>query len=130
MKINYKKKTSKFNLIIGVIWFVWFWVGVITLDRTNWYDWGWLVFILLYIGTYFHQRKHQYAEITDEFIKINDPIFGKKLNINDVITVRKFAGNYIFKTASKELTIDTHLISLESLDKLNQKVEELGIKWS
>lgn len=130
MKINYKKKNSKINLIIGVIWFIWFWVGVFTLDRINWYDWGWLVLSLIYILNYFYQRKNQYAEITDEFVKINDPLLGKKLKIEDVKTVRKFAGDYIFKTDKKELTINTQVISSESLNQLNHKIEELGIPWS
>jgi len=130
MKIRYKKKNSKYNLIIGLFWLVWFWVGVFTLDKTNWYDWGMLVISLLYIATYFYQIKYQYAEITADLVKTNDFLIGKKLKIGDVKTVRKFAGDYIFKTATKELTINTQVISSESLNQLNAKIEELGISWS
>ena len=79
----------------------------------------WLVFSAIYIGLYFFQRKYQYAEITDEFIKTLDPIFGKKLELKEVNTVRKFAGDYIFKTDKKELTINTQVITEESLEQLN-----------
>lgn len=130
MKINYKKKNSRFNLIIGIIWFVYFWICVLAFEDTSWRDYGWLVISIVYIGNYFYQRKYQYAEITDEFIRTLDPIFGKKLELKEVNTVRKFAGDYIFKTDKKELTINTQVITEESLEQLNHKVDELGIQWT
>ena len=41
------------NLIFGLIWLVWFFIGILTKDEPNWTDYGWIVISAMYLIVYF-----------------------------------------------------------------------------
>ena len=49
----------------------------------------------------------------------------KKLNLNEIKRIKKFAGDYFVKTDKKQLTINTQFIEPSSLVELNTELE----KW-
>ena len=65
------------NLIFGLVWLVWFFIGILTKDEPNWTDYGWIVISAMYLVGYFYQRQNKYLTIENGIIKINSP-FGKK----------------------------------------------------
>ena len=129
MRIRYKKRHLNINLILGIIWLVWFFISDFTKEKMNWTDYGWLVISLAYLSIYFYQKQNKYLTIENGIIKVNSP-FGKKLNLTDIKRIKKFAGDYILKTDEKELTINTQIIDPNSLAELNTELEKLNVEWN
>jgi hypothetical protein len=129
MKIGYKKKHLNVNLILGLVWLIWFFVGVFGKEKPNWTDYGWIVISLMYFGLYFYQKNYKYLTIENGIINVNGP-FGKKLILTEIKRIKKFAGDYILKTDEKELTINTQIIDPNSLAELNAELEKLNVEWN
>lgn len=129
MKIAYKNRHLNLNLISGLIWLVWFFVGVFGKEEPNWTDYGWIFISLMYLGLYFYQKNYNYLTIENGTINVNGP-FEKKLNLTEIKRIKKFAGDYILKTAKNELTINTQIIDTNSLAKLNAELEKLNVEWN
>lgn len=53
----------------------------------------------------------------------------KKLEIEEIKQINKFAGDYILKSDSKELVINTLIIDSNSLSLLDAELEKLNIEW-
>jgi len=117
------------NLIFGLVWLVWFFIGILTKDKPNWTDYGWIVISGMYLIGYFYQRQNKYLTIENGIIKVNSP-FGKKLNLTEIKRIKNFAGDYILKTDNKELTINTQIIDPNSLAELNAELEKLNVEWN
>jgi len=129
MKIKLKKRHLNINLFLGIIWFLF---GVLELsfsEEIGWFDYGSLVFGVLYLILYFYQKKHQYLTIENGILQINGS-FGKKINLTEIKRIKKFAGDYILKTDNKELTINTQIIEPNSLAELNSELEKLNLEWN
>ena len=118
----------KLNLIFGLVWLVWFLVGMITKNELSWIDYGWMVISGLYLALYYHQRKNKYVTIEDGVIKKNE-WFGKKLPLAEVKEIREFAGNYIVKTDERELIINTEIIDPEEIPELIEALKQLPAEW-
>jgi len=128
MKIKYTKKKLRFNLIMGLVWLVFLLVNMIFNDFNKWSDYIWIAVPLMYIGMYFYEYFNQYLTIYDGIIKESSP-FGKKVYLNEIIEIKKFAGDYILKTTKKELTINTQIIDPNSLSDLNSELEKLNVAF-
>ncbi|NQY31379.1 MAG: hypothetical protein HRT69_18175 [Flavobacteriaceae bacterium] len=126
MKLQFKKKILNVNLIFGIIWLIFGLLGVFTTDNPHWTSYGYLVISILYLTTYFYQKKNQYLTIENGLISQNYP-FGKKINLTEIKRIKKFAGDYILKTDKTELTINTQLIDEKSLTQLNTELDKLNL---
>jgi len=129
MKIGYKKRHLNVNLIFGLIWLVWFFIGVFGKEEPNWTDYGWIVISLMYLGMYFYQKNYNYLTIENGFIKQNWP-FGKKMNLNEIKRIRHFGGEYILKSELKKMKINIQLINEESLLELKTELKKLDVEWT
>ena len=129
MKIAFKQRHLNASLIFGLIWSVWFFVGVFGKEEPNWTDYGWIFISLMYLGIYFYQKNYKYLTIENGIINVNGP-FGKKLNLTEIKRIKKFAGDYILKTDKSELTINTQIIDPKSLTELNTELEKLNVEWN
>ncbi len=129
MKIRYKNKRLNFNLIFGTIWLAFSLFKLYTKENHDWTDFGFLVLSILYIATYFYEKKYQYLTIENEMIYKNWP-FSKKINLAEIVTIRKFAGDYTIMTENKELKINTQLIDKDSLVELTLILDKLNTELS
>jgi len=129
MKIGYKKRHLNVNLISGLIWLVWFFVGVFGKEEPNWTDYGWIVISLMYLGMYFYQKNYNYLTIENGFIKQNWP-FGKKMKLKEIKGIKHFAGEYILKSELKKMKINIQLINEESLLELKTELKKLDVEWT
>ena len=129
MKIGYKKRHLNVNLIFGLFWLLWFFIGVFGKEEPNWTDYGWIVISLMYLGMYFYQKNYNYLTIENGFIKQNWP-FGKKMNLNEIKRIRHFAGEYILKSELKKMKINIDFIESESLSKLKTELKKLDVEWN
>lgn len=126
MKIKYKKRHLNINLILGFIWLTWFFFNILNQEVPKLIDYGWLVISLLYFGIYFYQKTYGYLTIENEVITLNS-LFRKKINLKDIIQVKKFAGDYILKTNKKELSINTKFIEPNALAELDAELDKLEL---
>lgn len=128
MDINYKKRSLNVNLIFGIVWFIWFMLQVFTKEEPDWVDYGWAVISLMYFSFYIYRVKYKYLNIENGYIRVNGPL-GKKLQLDKIKEIKKFAGDYILKTDHKEVTINTHEIDSNSLEELHKALQKLELEW-
>ena len=127
MTIAYKKKYLNLNLIYALL----FTVTLFTVALNNEENWKLIIGILVpasFISKYFYQKQKKYLTIEDDKIKVNN-MFGREINLNEILTIEKYAGDYILKTGIKKLKIDTTIIELVELSNLNSELEKLNVKW-
>ena len=127
MTIAYKNKYLNLNLIYALL----FTVTLFTVALNNEENWKLIIGILVpasFISKYFYQKQKKYITIEDDKIKVNN-IFGREINLNEILTIEKYAGDYILKTGIKKLKIDTTIIELVELSNLNSELEKLNVKW-
>ena len=128
MKIKFKKKRLLANLLLGIVWIG---LGVFNLweaENNRWSDYGYLIIGILYVGHYFYDLTNQYLIIVNGTIRKNGLYgFRKKIVLNEINWIKKFAGDYTLKTEQNELKINTELIDKESLTKLNKILADLNL---
>jgi hypothetical protein len=128
MKIIFKKKRLYINLILELVWTG---LGVFSLledESLRWTDYGYLVVGILYLGHYLYDLNNQYLTIENGSIRKNILYgFKKKINLNEIYRIEKYAGNYILRTLTKELKINTEFIEEKSLAEFNEILKKLNL---
>ena len=128
MKIRFKKKRLYINLILGLLW-----IGIVVFSlledaSLRWTDYGYLVAGIVYLGHYLYDINNQYLTIENGSIRKNVLYgFGKKINVNEINRIEKYAGDYIIRTLEKELKINTGLIEEKSLEEFNEILKKLNL---
>jgi hypothetical protein len=128
MIINYRKKRLNNYLIFGILYLTLSLLLIFTKENRSFTDYGFLIISILYLGTYFYEKKNQYLTIGNGLFSVNQP-FGKKIKLNEIKQIKKFAGDYILKTNKTELTINTQIIDEKSLVELDSELKKLNIEW-
>jgi hypothetical protein len=126
MKIRFTKKRLKYYLIFGIIWLV-LGTAAVIFNSDNFFNYGYLLMGVLYLGTYLFEKNKQYLTIENGIISKNH-LIPKKINLNEIKRIKKFAGDYILKTDLTELRINTELIEKKSLAELNTVLENLNLE--
>lgn len=126
MNIRFKKKRFRYFLIFGILWLV-LGTTVVIFDSDKIFNYGYLTVGILYIATYLFENKKHYLTIENGIISKNH-LIPKKINLNEIRRIKKFAGGYILKTDSTELRINTELIEEKSLVDLNAVLKSLNLE--
>lgn len=126
MKIRYKKKRLKHYLIFGIIWLVFGTIAVI-FNSNIFFNYGYLIIGILYFGTYLFETNTQYLTIENGTISKNH-LIPKKINLEEIKRIKRFAGDYVLKTDSTELRINTELIEEKSLTELDTVLGNLNLE--
>ena len=127
MKFKYKKKKLVTNLVFGILWVV-FSAGSIYLNETpNWINGANLGVALTFLLTYLYQINFQYISIKNGVIK-ETSLFGTSVRLNEITSIKKFAGDYVIKSKEKEIYINTELIDPDSLLELKKFINGLELK--
>ena len=112
-----------------IFWLIFVVFNLIFNDFGEWTTYTWLGISVMYIAIYSFDYFNQYLTIQNNVIKENH-LFGKKINLNEIKRIKKFAGDYILKTEKTELTINTQIIDQNSLTELNAELEKLNVEWT
>lgn len=107
--ISYKKSYLYINLAVGIGWLIFGIYFSLNAKNPNFSYYGYFFLGFFYLIIFYHRFRFKYITITDDYIKINQ-LFGWKVKREDILSVRKFAGDYKIKTAKKEYTISGTLI--------------------
>ena len=87
-----------------------------------------LVLGILYLAHYVYDLYNQYLTIENGSIRKNI-LYGvrKKINLNEINRIEKYAGDYILRTLTKELKINIAFIEEKSLVELNGILKKLNL---
>lgn len=128
MKIRFKHKRLRAHLLIGLVWIAFGMVSLVTNDTARWTDYGYMAVGLLYLGHYGVDRTCQYLTIENGTLRKNGLYgFGGGIALQDVVWIKKFAGDYTLITEQRQLKIDSDLIEENSLAELNQVLGALDL---
>jgi hypothetical protein len=126
MKILYSKKRRKYELFQGIFWILIFILGILFSDRKNVFFYLYLIMGLIHI--YLHLKVKHYLSIENNIIKQNY-IFGKKINLSEIKSIKHFAGEYILRTDKRKMRIDIGSIEKSSLAELIDELKKLDVQW-
>jgi len=126
MKILYSKKRRKYELFQGIFWILIFILGVLFSYRKNVFFYLYLIMGLIHI--YLHLKVKHYLSIENNIIKQNY-IFGKKINLSEIKSIKHFAGEYILRTDKRKMRIDIGSIEKSSLAELIDELKKLDVQW-
>ena len=117
MKILYNKRQQTFLLLWGIVWLVLGSVSYI-IEPSRFISLG-LIMGIAYICIYGFRKTFHYAVLDENSIK-KVGLTKQIINLDDVVSVRKFAGDYIIKTKARTMTLNTNLIDKQSLPELKR----------
>lgn len=124
MIIKYKKKSLNSTLFIGVGWVLFSIVSSIFNPDNAWMKVGYAGFAVLYLIWYFYKKNAGYGIVNDEFVKVNGA-FKKPILLEDLIEIKEFAGDIIFKSATREIAFSTEVMEETSLANLKSYVQRI-----
>ena len=126
MKILYSKKRRKYELFQGLFWILIGILGVFFSEKNNilFYLYTPMGFIYLYL----YIKVKYYLTIENNIIKQNY-IFGKKIDLSEIISIEHYAGEYILRTKKRKLKITIDLIEKSSLVDLKGELKKLDALW-
>ena len=125
MKILYSKKRRKYELFQGLFWILLFVLGLLS-DRKNVFFYLYLIMGLIHI--YLYLKVKYYLSIENNLIKQNY-IFGKKIDLSEIKSIKHFAGEYILRTDTRKMRIDIGSIEKSSLVDLKGELKKLDALW-
>jgi hypothetical protein len=126
MKILYSKKRRKYELIQGIFWILLFILGVLFSDRKNVFFYLYLIMGLIHF--YLHLKVKYYLSIENNIIKQNY-IFGKKMDLSEIKSIKHFAGEYILRTDKRKMVINSSWVDQSSLVDLKGELKKLDVQW-
>jgi hypothetical protein len=129
MKIAYKNRLVNQNLVFGLLWLLFFFVGLVMGDDLHWVEFGWMVISIMYFCLYFYQKQKQYLSIENNVLRVTSG-FGKQVNLQEIKHIKSFAGDYILYTDKSKLRINTQIIAPDSLANLNAELKKLYAEWT
>ena len=129
MKIKYKQSRLYTNLIFGLVWMT---LGIFTIiekEKFRWYDMIYIVFGLIYSAQSAYEYYYQHLTLTKDFICQHALFENKQIKLADIINVKSIAGDYIIKTKTDELYINSNLLDKKSLNQFIEKLKTLEVEW-
>jgi hypothetical protein len=124
MKIHYTRRRIRHSLVFGILWLA---LGLTAtlFNSNNIFNYGYLLIGCIYLGTHLFERKKQYLTI-ENGVLIKNQLKPKTIELNEIKQIKLFAGDYILKTDTSEMTINTELIEKESLANLKTVLDSLN----
>lgn len=124
----HKKSRIYFFLMLGLIWVS---LAILNFSLGNPNEWVAYVYLLcsiIYLAQFFYTKTYPYVTIENGSIRKNVMFRNEKLiYIKEILSIKRFAGDYTFKTATDEIIIHTQAIDKNSLAQLDSFLEELNM---
>jgi hypothetical protein len=128
MKIKFRKKRLIYNLVFSIFYIVIGLDGIINQENIRWTKYVFFIIGTIYLISSLFEIRNQYLTIENGMIRKNQFLgFNKKINLKDIIQIKKFAGDYTLVTEQTELKINTELIDDNSHDILKNILTELNL---
>jgi hypothetical protein len=102
---------------------------IIEKEKFRWYDMIYIVFGLIYSAQSAYEYYYQHLTLTNEFLNQHTLFQNKQIRLADIIKIKSIGGDYIVKTESDNIYINSNLLDKDSLERLIQKLKTLKIEW-
>jgi len=73
--------------------------------------------------------KVKYYLIVEKGVLKQNYIFGKKIDLSEIKSIKHFAGEYILRTDKRKMTINISWIDQSSLLDLKDELKKLDAQW-
>jgi hypothetical protein len=73
--------------------------------------------------------KVKYYLIIEKDVLKQNYIFGKKMELSEIKSIKHFAGEYILRTDKRKMRIDIGSIEKSSLAELRDELKKLDVQW-
>ena len=80
------------------------------------------------VHIYLYLKVKYYLIIEKDVLKQNY-IFGKKMELSEIKSIKHFAGEYILRTDTRKMRIDIGSIDQSSLLDLKGELKKLDVQW-
>jgi hypothetical protein len=80
------------------------------------------------ISLYRYIKVKYYLIIEKDVLKQNY-IFGKKMELSEIKSIKHFAGEYILRTDKRKMRINIGSIEKSSLAELRDELKKLDVQW-
>ena len=126
MKILYSKKRRKYDLFYTIFCLL---IVILSLffSETN-HKFLYLYMPLGLISLYRYIKVKYYLIIEKDVLKQNY-IFGKKMDLSEIKSIKHFAGEYILRTDKRKMVINSSLVDQSSLVDLKGELKKLDVQW-
>ena len=126
MKILYSKKKRKIDLFQGLFWILLGVLGLLFSNRKNVFFYLYFIMGLIHIYLYFKVK--YYLSIENNIIKQNY-IFGKKMDLSEIKSIKHFAGEYILRSETRKMIINLSWVDQNSHSELKGELTKLDAQW-
>ena len=127
MKILYSKKQRKYHFFYALFWLLLGITGLFFSERKL--SLIYLLHIFLSIIYFYKYLKGTNYLIIEKGVLKQNYIFGKKMNLAKIKTIKHFAGEYILRTYKRKMTINISCVDQSSLLDLTTELKKLDVKW-
>ncbi|MCB0747618.1 MAG: hypothetical protein KDC90_09150 [Ignavibacteriae bacterium] len=125
LKIIYNKTRTSFYFIMGITWSL-LGLGYFFSSKHDFLGYLNLALGLLHFAVSYYSKHYGYLTISNDIIKKRDhPFFNKSIAIKDITGIGKIHGDYVLKTETEKIRIDTSVISVESKKALENFINDL-----
>ena len=91
------------------------------------------MFIYLYMPlgliSLYRYIKVKYYLIVEKGVLKQNYIFGKKIDLSEIKSIKHFAGEYILRTDKRKMTINISWVDQSSLLDLKDELKKLDAQW-
>ncbi len=128
MNIKFKKKRLFINLLLGIVWLGLGFSNIISDEDVRWSNYLYFLAGVLYTIHFLYDYFKQYLTIEDGTI-IKNKLYGwkNKINLDEITSIKAFAGDYTLISATNEFKINSALIDPESLIDLTTILSKIDL---
>ena len=126
MKILYSKKRRKYDLYYTIFCLL---IGILSLFFSETNHMFFYLYMPLGLISLYRYIKVKYYLITEKGVLKQNYIFGKKIDLSEIKSIKHFAGEYILRTDKRKLTINISWVDQSSLLNLTTELKKLDVKW-
>lgn len=119
MEIKYNQSQNKLSVMLGVLLLMLNMISVIVYGKFVGFALG---LGITYVGMAIYRYYVPYAVVKDGYLKKD---FGGKIPLEEITDTRRFAGDYVFRSATKKITLDKNLVDKTSIDALETLINNL-----
>ena len=127
MKILYSKKQRKYHFFNALFWLLLGITGLFFSERKL--SLIYLLHIFLSISYFYKYLKGTNYLIIEKGVLKQNYIFGNKMDLSEIKSIKHFAGEYILRTYKRKMTINISWVDQSSLLDLTTELKKLDVKW-
>ena len=126
MKILYSKERRKYDLFYTIFCLL---IGMLSLFFSETNHMFFYLYMPLGLISLYRYIKVKYYLIVEKGVLKQNYIFGKKIDLSEIKSIKHFAGEYILRTDKRKMTINISWVDQSSLLDLKDELKKLDAQW-